>query len=212
MENFIGLVAVVLIFGLPIITILCVAYAYIKKRQWAHQERLKMIENGLISSEEDIQRMEKALDSSRPFDWSALFFYPLVFYQVMLLMGYVVFILFYMVLIKTGVNNGHFLVWTLLGMMATGVLTVVARVLPVLRRYRGLILLGALFLSLMWTVLFVRQLTSVSIEQVKSKVKTHFLPKWNISAGDDTLHTADDTGAIKLEIRDGTGKGKVIVR
>jgi hypothetical protein len=208
-----GLVAIVLIFGLPIITILCAAYAYVKKRQWAHLERVKMIENGLITSEEDIRRAEKALDAERPFDWGALLFYPLVFYLVLLVMAYMVFTLFYMIMIHSPENSGHFLAWTLLGMVATGVLMVLIRVAPALKRYGIYLLAGVLFLCLMWTALFVRQLTNVSIEQVKNKIKSQITAEWNMNMSPDSSGNGNDSGSIQLKIGGNKGdKGKVIVR
>jgi len=70
--------------------------------------------------------MEKA-DPADRFDWPALVFYLLLAFQAVLFVTYFLFMLFYIVMVRSPQHTGHFLYWMMAGMTATLLLTVAVR-------------------------------------------------------------------------------------
>jgi hypothetical protein len=157
--------------ALPMVIILSGVYLIVKRRQLTHIERMKMIENGLISEEKDF---EKTLASMRQFEHSILF--DIAFYVILLFLGFV-FMLFstyavaYFLFLKMPAEKGFSIFTILSGILLTFILMVLLKLVPAFYRHRKTFLMSCLFLGLFWGALFVRELQKLSPELIRGRLQ-----------------------------------------
>jgi hypothetical protein len=157
--------------ALPMVIILSGVYLVVKRRQWTHMERMKMIENGLISEEKDF---EKAVSSMRQFEHSV--FFDIAFYLILLFLGFI-FVLFstyavaYFLFLKMPAEGGLSIFAILSGILLTFVLMVLLKLLPSFYRHRRMFLASCMFLGLFWGGLFVREIQKISPDVIKARLQ-----------------------------------------
>ncbi len=204
-----GLMAVVLFLGLPIIIVIAAVYFISKNRQMAHAERMKMIENGLITDPSDFEQMSKSIKTSDSLDKFSLIFYPLLVFLGLIFITYFIYMLFFLVFLKTGENTGTFLIWSLIGIVLTTLFAVFIKIYHKFQPYRYLLIAGCFFLSLMWSVFLINHIKDLSIDRVKTSIKQNL----ELGAG-----IFDEVGDIEIEVHKPCTEdslkteGKVIIR
>lgn len=205
----VAILAVILIFGLPIVIVIAAVYYILNNRRMAHAERLKMIENGLITDASDFDKMSKLINTSSGLDKFSLAFYPLLVLQGLIFITYFISMLFFLVFLKTAEQSGLFLIFSLAGIMATILFTVFIRIYHKFRQYRAMLLAGCFFLSLMWTVLLINHLKDLSIDSIKTGIKQNLeLGIGGVNVA-DTLNIEENKARLVDSMK---SKGRLIVR
>ena len=138
-----GTLFTIMVLGLPIIAVLGGLISGLLKRYWQHQERLKLIESGLVP--EEIGYNEK-----KPSDKFNLIYYPVQFYLVLL------FIYFFIVSMFLGFTSQNqttnILFFHLGGVMLTAVFARLVKSFSGFHSYRYQLIVGCAFLAAFWTV------------------------------------------------------------
>ncbi|MBL8026023.1 MAG: hypothetical protein JNL74_06415 [Fibrobacteres bacterium] len=172
-----------------------------------HEERIKMMENGLVEEDLDLINTRSTFKHGMKHDWTTLIFYPVIFWYFLLFVGYLAFTLFSILLIKTQVSHFSYYA-TLLGIIATATFVVTVKVLPFFAKNRSWFFIGGAFLALMWTGIFMRQVSQVSLVSVK-KTLMNSVAKTEKDVADDTKNCYKDTNAVRIDTLIGE---KVIIR
>lgn len=153
--------------ALPLTIMISGVYLMVKRRQWIHIERMKMIECGLVREDADF---ENAAGSFTQYNHTM--FFDLLFYALLLVLGFLFSLfsalaIFLYKVLHLPVTDNLSIVAALGGVLGTFVLTLLIRWVPSLYRQRKLLLISCIMLTLMWGGFFIRQTGKVSPEKVK---------------------------------------------
>jgi hypothetical protein len=138
-----AILAITFTLGLPFLAILAGLFIKYKQRQWKHIERIKLIENGLLTADTENE-------VKKPFDKFDLLYHPIRLIQIIL------FVYLVMVLMASVINNGngtHFPpvqrqgLALLIGISLCFTLVTLLKLIPVLIQNRYPIIIGCMFLT-----------------------------------------------------------------
>lgn len=153
--------------ALPLVVLLSGVYLMVKRRQWTHIERMKMIECGLIREETDFER---ASGSLKVYEHSI--FFEMATYALLLALGFLFALftalaIFCFRILDLPVSGYPAMVWVPAGILGTFVLTLCVRRVPSFYRYRKLFLFSCLALTLTWGICFLRETAKIPVQNVK---------------------------------------------
>lgn len=165
------------------LSILVLAGSFIKYRryQWAHRERMRLIENGLITDEKDLTQFQNI---EKPGKRGLLFniaFFLLALFQLLLILVYSLVALFFFFIIKSPGHIGFILFISLIGMLFTLGFTILSKTAAPLKNQRHFILLGCFFLTLFFCTVLGSQLKQISLTQVQDQIMQRFQTSMNSS-------------------------------
>jgi drug/metabolite transporter (DMT)-like permease len=169
---FIGLVSVILIFGGPVALVLGIILLVSrnKKNKYLHEERLKMIESGLITDPEELEKVQLPLVVKQQdmIDIGA---------SVLLFIIGILFAAIAMYAVMCGIIfvNAQQQTMAVAALLLSGIgvftFTLAVKKHPVLHKQKVQWLLGCVFLTGIIGVMFLNQLSHISLESIRPGIK-----------------------------------------
>jgi len=153
------IISVILLFGIPIAAIICSAVIKHQRRNLLHLERMKMIENGLVTGADDLKKVEETPGITSGISIVNLMFYLLIAFQVLLFIGGMFYSILFALLFRSPEQSGLANYSILCAMLITMALTVMVRYLTRLRAFIKILYISIFFITLIWINLFIHQIS-----------------------------------------------------